>query len=87
MVGLCVDGHIWQKLVVQLQHLQHKILVLGLTVGELEQTDGTETFPKEWFHFDCGGLTQKPSGKWFCSGHVSLSQAIISPSSAPAHQQ
>ena len=23
--------------------------------------------PYEWFHFDCVGLSEEPSGEWFCS--------------------
>lgn len=23
--------------------------------------------PIEWFHFDCVGITEAPSGKWICA--------------------
>ena len=26
-----------------------------------------ELCPREWFHFECVGLTRKPRGKWYCS--------------------
>ncbi|KAL9934587.1 hypothetical protein V8E36_006362 [Tilletia maclaganii] len=37
----------------------------GISSGDMVYCDG-EKCQVEWFHFDCVGLKEKPSGKWFC---------------------
>ena len=60
--------------------------VTPITVGEMEETIrdmgrmvacDNPNCPREWFHFECVGLTRKPRGKWYCSdscrGQASIS--------------
>ena len=60
--------------------------VTPLTVGVMEETIrdmgrmvacDNPNCPREWFHFECVGLTRKPRGKWYCSdscrGQASIS--------------
>lgn len=36
-----------------------------VSYGEMVACDG-DMCPKEWFHFKCVGLHEKPKGKWYC---------------------
>ena len=38
----------------------------GEESGKMVACDN-ESCKREWFHFDCVGLTRKPRGKWYCS--------------------
>ena len=48
----------------------------GGDMGQMVACDNPNC-PREWFHFECVGLTRKPRGKWYCSdscrGQVSIS--------------
>lgn len=37
-----------------------------ISFGEMVACDN-KNCAKEWFHFECVGLIEQPSGKWFCS--------------------
>lgn len=37
----------------------------GVSYGDMVACDNPKC-PREWFHYDCVGLTRAPAGKWYC---------------------